>query len=148
MESEMNDTLATLVFASMLVVGVLTRKRARKLGGILILALAVIFLVAGIADPANRPSYMASFLVGVMVALSGLGVIPKTITKSSLPYRIDGVIEVVIAAVCLMLGIAFPEVRLYFVLSFLFLAGVGLGRLGAYPFTARGEPPADPIDRQ
>ena len=132
----MSEAVQGFGLACMIAVDVLTRNRAAKLGGGLVLALAVVFLLAAISDPSNRRSHLGLFLIGVLMALARWGVIPKTIAKSHLPYKIDGVIVLVVATVFLVLGIVFADERFYFVLSFLFLAPVGLGRLGVHPFTA------------
>jgi hypothetical protein len=130
----MSDLFQLLVLAGIVVVMILTRSRAASLGGFTVLALSAMFLVAAIVDPANKFEYAVSFLIGVMFALMKFG-FPGTIPSSHLAFRIDGVIEVAIAAGCLALSIVLPAGRVCFLLLFLLIGRLGLGRLGFHART-------------
>ena len=133
----MRDVLQEFAMLGMLAALILTRKRAVKAGGIAMIALSALYLVTAIVFGSYRLRWdVALTLLFASIGAEKLGIITLTIPTSRAPYRIDGVIELIGAAVCLTLAILVPDARANFVMVFVVLLPLGLARVGVQPWRA------------
>ena len=134
----MRDGLQKVAMRGILAALFLTRKRAVKAGGIAVIALSALYLVTAIIFGPYSPLRwdIALALMFASIGAERLGIITLTIPTSRAPYRIDGIIELIGAAMCLTLAIFLPVIRANFAIAFVVLLPVGLARVGVQPWRA------------
>src|SRR5215467_8089423 len=115
----MRDGLQKVAMRGILAALFLTRKRAVKAGGIAVIALSALYLVTAIIFGSYRLLRwdIGLALMFASIGAERLGIITLTIATSRAPYRIDGIIELIGAAMCLTLAIFLPDIRANFAIA-------------------------------